>query len=95
MLSKPDTLTAGVVREPYKLLLIRSLKSGKIDTLLFNLDDKSNSRPNLYPAQTAMADSLSRGLGKYLVPTEFGSYQVPEVIATEEIQRLKALGYIN
>jgi arylsulfatase A-like enzyme len=96
ILTQQDLLWTGVVLEPYKLILRWDMKDGMIDTLLFNLQDDAGEFHNLYPAETTLADSLSKLLDKYMQPNEnSGPNKSPDTRTPDDLQRLKALGYVN
>jgi arylsulfatase A-like enzyme len=95
MVQTRGTFWCCAITEPYKLIIRKYLKEGFQDTLLFNLETDRNEKINLYPQLKAVADSIAPALQWYLkkyTPLN-GGHRWPR--SPGEIQRLKALGYVN
>lgn len=90
-----EELWASMVMEPYKLILIKDVKTGSADTLLYNLELDPQERTNLCLENRETASRMALDLEKQLNLTSH-PHEVPRRELTPfEIQRLRSLGYVN
>ncbi len=85
----------AIISEPYKLMTRVDLKTSEIDTFLHNLDVDPGEKINLYPSQYALAESLATILKVQTDQTVEPVAERMEDLSPQELERLRALGYVN
>jgi arylsulfatase len=88
-------LLSSVIVDPYKLIMIENEVTGQIDTLLYDLATDPSESINIHGENRVLADSLA-----ILVQVQLDQSIEPPAgkasrLSFEELQRLRALGYIN
>ncbi|HDH57336.1 MAG TPA: DUF229 domain-containing protein, partial [Bacteroidetes bacterium] len=95
MVEVMNNFWSAVVMGPYKLILIDQLENGKVDTLLFDLSKDRREIDNLYPARAGLTDSLAVYIQRQIDRKDWYSSPHPRELTLPEIERLRALGYVQ
>ena len=92
---KHDEFWSAICLEPYKLIIREHLEEGKKDTMLFDLSVDKHEKRNLYPEKKHLADSLAVYLQIQLDQTKQSLTEPTRTFTPQEIELLRALGYVN
>jgi hypothetical protein len=95
MLDSRGVLWGAVISNPFKLISRRSAEKGCLDTLLFDLRSDPGEKNNIFPQHKTLADSLALFLRKHMETTTIQSHKITKLPKNVDIERLKALGYVN
>jgi arylsulfatase A-like enzyme len=90
-----DFFWSGIMQGSYKLMINEGLWTGQIDTMLYNIGEDPGETVNLYPQEQLIVDSLALLLKAQLDQTIAPADERLEDLSPAELQRLRALGYVN
>lgn len=95
LLERDDKLWSATVSDSYKFILREDLDDGDVDTLLFDLVADKGEKKNLFLERKDIADSLALYLEERVKPFVVIRPDTANQLTPDEVQRLRALGYVN